>query len=84
MIVESQITHFPSISLDCGKGTDIAFTTSTPRINLQFQGQQGDAVLFRFVRILAVPPATDDPSFRLNPLVVADQFGKRRETFFRC
>jgi len=42
------------------KGTDIAFTTSTPRINLQFQGLQGDAVLFRFVRILAVPPATDD------------------------
>ncbi|HTS63237.1 MAG TPA: RHS repeat domain-containing protein [Candidatus Acidoferrales bacterium] len=65
------------VTLDCNQPADVTFSAASPRANLRFQSQQGEALFFRFVG------TNLDPNFRLATPVVTGEFGSTGATQMR-
>ena len=62
------------VTLDCNLPADVTLTLAAPRVNLTFQGSQGEAVYFRIVGINA------PTGFSIQAPRVVDQFGNASAT----
>jgi len=69
----SAVAFAQPLVLDCTQPQIVSFTSANTRFNLQFNGQQGEAVLIRFIPVAG----TITQGFGITTPVLRDQFGNR-------